>query len=254
MYKENVEAIHSIFQSKLNLYRYNKWKLVLSGVLAGAYVTLAIILILTLGTDVPNEWKRLVMGLSFGIALVLIVFAGADLFTGYPLYAIVSLFRSKQEERPKFITLVKISGVVWVANFFGAVLVALIYYYGDGLILKNSASMLYSLVDLKINKGHLQQFCNGILCNWLVCLAIWMYFKLKSETTKLISVSWCLFVFIASGYEHSVANMGIFSLSLFGIHNVSLSLIAANLLFVTLGNVVGGAIFVGGAYVFLSKE
>ena len=93
-------------------------------------------------------------------------------------------------------------------------------------------------------------FARGILCNWLVCLALWMAMRVSSESAKCIVIAWCLLAFIAAGFEHSVANMTVHLLALFGPSNDAVSLFGAahNLLWVTLGNVVGGSVFVGLAY------
>jgi nitrite transporter NirC len=90
----------------------------------------------------------------------------------------------------------------------------------------------------------------GILCNWLVCLALWTSSRAKDDAAKCILISWCLFAFIASGYEHSVANMTVFALAQLGHHpeNITLAGAAYNLFWVTLGNIIGGAVFVAAGY------
>ena len=89
-----------------------------------------------------------------------------------------------------------------------------------------------------------------VLCNWLVCLALWMSARVDSDIAKCAVIFWCLLAFIASGFEHSVANMTLLGLALAGHHpeTVSIAGFAWNLGWVTLGNVIGGALFVGGAY------
>lgn len=96
----------------------------------------------------------------------------------------------------------------------------------------------------------------GILCNTLVCLAVWCSMKLKEEVAKLVMIFWCLFAFITSGFEHSVANMTLLSVSLFIPHpeTVSWAGLAANLIPVTLGNMVVGILFVGIAYWYIEKD
>jgi nitrite transporter NirC len=90
----------------------------------------------------------------------------------------------------------------------------------------------------------------GILCNWLVCLSLWMSARTNSDTTKCIVIFWCLFAFIAAGFEHSVANMTLFSLTLFAAHpdTITVGGMFYNLLWVSLGNIVAGALFVAGGY------
>ena len=108
----------------------------------------------------------------------------------------------------------------------------------------------------KMNTPFVELLIRGILCNILVCLAAWCACKLKEETAKLIMIFWCLFAFITSGFEHSVANMTLLSLSLMVPHpeTVSLAGLAANLVPVSIGNIIGGAVFVGAAYWFANTE
>jgi len=88
------------------------------------------------------------------------------------------------------------------------------------------------------------------LCNWLVCLALWMAARCTSDSGRAIVIFWCLFAFISSGYEHSVANMTLLSIALLGEHPETISLAGMfhNLLWVTIGNIIGGAIFMGLGY------
>lgn len=101
-----------------------------------------------------------------------------------------------------------------------------------------------------MNKGPIQLFFLAILCNWLVCLAIWTSARTENDAAKCILIFWCLFAFFASGFEHSVANMGVFSIALLGDHPDSVSVIGMfyNLFFVTLGNLVSGSLFMGLGY------
>ncbi|HMG60381.1 MAG TPA: formate/nitrite transporter family protein, partial [Burkholderiales bacterium] len=112
----------------------------------------------------------------------------------------------------------------------------------DTLVMKVAAA--------KMNGSAVALFARAILCNWLVCLAIWMSARVDSDSAKCIVIFWCLFAFIANGFEHSVANMTLLGLALVGNHpeTVSIAGFAWNLAWVTLGNIVGGAIFVAGAY------
>src|SRR5207244_8136494 len=112
----------------------------------------------------------------------------------------------------------------------------------DTLVMKVAAA--------KMNGPAVALFARAILCNWLVCLAIWMSARVDSDSAKCIVIFWCLFAFIANGFEHSVANMTLLGLALAGNHpeTVSVGGFAWNLLWVTLGNIVGGAVFVAGAY------
>jgi nitrite transporter NirC len=95
-------------------------------------------------------------------------------------------------------------------------------------------------------------FVRGILCNWLVCLAVWCAQRTQSESARLVMIFWCLFAFIGAGFEHSVANMTLLAIALFQPHGDAITWMGyvQNLVPVTLGNIVGGAIFVGALYWF----
>ncbi len=116
----------------------------------------------------------------------------------------------------------------------------------------SSKDLVLQVSSLKLNTGAKELFVRGILCNWLVCLAV----KIKSESAKLVMIFWCLFAFISSGFEHCVANMTLLSLGLLIPHgtDVSFTGMLHNLSWVTLGNIVGGAFFVGMAYAFASTQ
>ena len=142
-------------------------------------------------------------------------------------------------------------GTTWIGNLVGAFVLVGIFAAGGGAgILSASDTLLMKVAAMKMSAPGTALFARAILCNWLVCLALWMAARVDSDSAKCIVIFWCLLAFIASGFEHSVANMTLLGLALAGNHpeSVSLAGFAWNLGWVTLGNAIGGAIFVGGAY------
>src|SRR5690606_18379156 len=104
--------------------------------------------------------------------------------------------------------------VVFIGNLLGAVLLAYLVK-GSGLLLSApSDHLIFTTAAKKMTAPFSELFFRGVLCNWLVCLAVWMSIKLKSEGAKMFAIWWCLFAFIACGYEHSVANMTLLSLAM----------------------------------------
>jgi len=252
MYETQVNKFSEQANSKITLLAQRPTAIWIGGLLAGAYVGIGIILIMVLGTDVPPEFRKLVMGATFAIALMLVMFAGAELFTGYTMYTTFGVLN-------KHFTLsraVHACTVVWLANLAGSFLLALMYKLGGGLLTDSADTALQIVTYKKMNASATQLFFNGILCNWLVCLAIWMAARMNSDAAKCIGIFWCLLGFIASGYEHSVANMTVFSLALLGpeVNGISLSGAGFNLLWVTLGNAVSGVLFVGVSYWYMSQS
>jgi len=226
------------------------FQLTLGGILAGAYVGFAIILVFTIGDALPSHIRPLVMGASFGIALTLVIIAGSDLFTGYTLFLGIGIFNSKI----KLVKALKILCLIWLANLIGSFFIALLYKMCDTSLL-NEESFIHIASLKKVTYNFWTLLFRGIMCNWLVCLAIWMCHR-TSDTGKFIAIWWCLFAFIACGYEHSVANMTLLSLSWLGVHGDTYTLMAIfyNLGIVTIGNMISGFFFVGWVYNFLAKK
>jgi nitrite transporter NirC len=217
----------------------------ISSAMAGAYVGLAIILIFTLGNLVDPALRPLVMGATFGIALTLVIVAGSELFTGHTMFLTIGVKAGSISQGQLWCVLPQ----TWLGNLIGSVAVALIYYFAAGPLLPNANSLIHTAALAKTAQPAMALFFKGALCNWLVCLAIWMALRTEGAA-KMIAIWWCLLAFIASGFEHSVANMTVFALSWFGQHNESLTLggIGHNLLWVTLGNMLSGMVFMGLGY------
>ncbi len=246
MYVDTINHFAGIAKEKAGLLINNPSSFFIGSMMAGAYIGIGIILIFTLGAFVEPSIRKLVMGATFGIALTLVVFAGSELFTGHTMFMTIGWLRGKTNGKD----LARVWSMSWTGNLAGALVLGLIYYAGQGALMGTGSDLLNSIAAAKMGKSALELFALGILCNWLVCLALWMSARTKSDAAKCIIIFWCLFAFIASGYEHSVANMAIFVIALLGEHpeTVSLAGMAHNLLWVTLGNVVAGAMFMGLGY------
>ncbi len=217
----------------------------ISSAMAGAYVGLAIILIFTLGNLLDPAVRPLVMGATFGIALTLVIIAGSELFTGHTMFLTLGVKAGTISHGQMWAILPQ----TWLGNLVGSVLVALLYFWGGGSLLSVDTSLVHTVALAKTSAPASVLFFKGVLCNWLVCLAIWMAIRTEGAA-KFLAIWWCLLAFIASGYEHSVANMTLFALSWFGHHSDAYTLagIGRNLLWVTLGNTLSGAIFMGLGY------
>lgn len=215
--------------------------------MAGAYVGFGILLIFSVGQGVDPGIRPIVMGASFGLALLLVIFAGSELFTGHTMYMTHGVLTG----RSSMSDLVACWSVSWVGNLFGAGALAMLFVYGGGgLVLGAEDSLLHKVAAKKMNAPGLSLFLNGILCNWLVCLALWMAARARDDMAKVALVWFCLYAFIAAGFEHSVANMTIFSVALLSDHPDTISLAGAlrNLAYVSAGNAVAGAGIMGLGY------
>lgn len=247
MYETTISHFAGLAASKVQAMRSNPAGFLIASTMAGAYVGLGIVLIFSIGQTIDPAIRPLVMGASFGVALTLVVFAGSELFTGHTMIMTFGLLRGTSG----------LSGLcaswilTWTGNLAGSVLLAWLFYTGGGgPVLKEGADLIFNVSAAKMHAAPAALVARGILCNWLVCLALWMSARTSSDAAKCILIFWCLFAFIACGYEHSVANMTIFSVALLANHPASVSLegMAYNLTWVTLGNAIGGALFMASAY------
>jgi nitrite transporter len=251
MYLETVRELGAAAAAKAAFLRRTRPGYLVAAMLAGAYVGMGIALIFAVGAPlaaVASPFQKLVMGASFGIALTLVVVAGAELFTGNTLVMTAGLLVGQATPGQ----LARVWLWSWTGNLLGSFgLAALIV--GSGA-LAPAAELIEQVAAHKMNLPVAQLVLSGILCNWLVCLALWMATRSRSEAAKCIVVFWCLFAFIACGYEHSVANMTLLSLALLAPHGEAVSWLGLwrNLAWVTLGNTLAGALLVAGAYVAAS--
>lgn len=246
MYQETIEKCAAVAARIKNTSANNPLSFWIGSLMAGAYVGLGIILIFTLGNLVDPAIRPLVMGATFGIALTLVIIAGAELYTGHTMFLTFGVKTGKLNSTQA----VGILAQSWTGNLLGSIVVAYLFYLGGGgQILPIDGSLVHKVALAKTTAPALVLFAKGILCNWLVCLAIWMCQRVEGAA-KFIAIWWCLLAFIASGYEHSIANMTLFALSWFGAHTpeYTLSGIGYNLLWVTLGNTVSGVLFMGLGY------
>ena len=243
-------------------------KLIILSFLAGAYMALGGMIgeIVSSGlynTGMPAGLTNMAFSTVFPVGLILIVLTGSNLFTGN----IFMLTFGYMDNRFKIKDLLIDWTGTYLINLIGALFVAFVLAYYSGIMtvepFKSTAIMIayakaYGGADLYFH-GHIlhtltfiQAFIKGIGCNWLISLGIFMATSANDLTSKAVSIWLTLFSFCALGFEHAVANMYLIPIGmLLGAHINFLQFITNNLIPVTLGNVVGGAIFVGCAYGFL---
>lgn len=215
--------------------------------MAGAYIGFGDVLMFTAGANVDPAWAHLIMGMVFTSALTIVVFAGSELFTGTAMYMPLALLT----KRVRMSDVLLVWLVAWLGNLCGALLLAgLIYIAGGGVMLGDGSATFFSIVSAKMAGSSEALLAKGVLCNWLVCLAIWMAGRTDNAAAKIMLIFWPITIFVASGFEHSVANMFTFALALIAEHPDAVTFSGAvhNLIWVTLGNLIGGAVFVALGY------
>lgn len=246
--KATIDTFSNTAVVKVKQLENSKSRFLTMSMLAGFFVGLGIILIFTIGGLLaPSDYAgtKIIMGISFGIALSLVIMAGSDLFTGNTMIMTIGNLSKKAT----WIETLRVWFYSYVGNFIGSILVAALFFY-SGLAIGGTGEFITEAASAKMNAPFMELLVRGILCNILVCLAVWCSVKLKDETAKLIMIFWCLFAFITAGFEHSVANMTLLSISMMIPHpeTISLAGMAANLIPVSLGNIIGGSVFIGAAY------
>ena len=233
------------------------------GILAGAYIGFGGMLATTVSFDMAGYlgvgFTKFMSGAVFSLGLMLVIIAGAELFTGNNL-----MISSAIAREITFGRMLERWGLVYAANFIGSILIALLFVFSglwrlsDGALGAAAVKIAYG----KVNLPFIQALLRGIGCNWLVCLAVWMALAARQTVGKIFAIFFPIMGFVALGFEHSVANMyfiptGIFLKTFGGVgapagaapESLSwLTFLWKNLLPVTIGNIIGGAVFVGMSY------
>ena len=220
-------------------------KLATLAVLAGVFIGLgaALYTVVMTGSALGFGPARLIGGLAFSLGLVLVVVAGAELFTGNAL-----IVMAWADRKVPTLALARNWAVSLAGNAVGAVVLALAVYHSGVLDAGGTRQTAIAIAETKAALSAKEAFVRGILCNVLVCLAVWLSFACHSVTDKILSVMLPIAAFVALGFEHSIANFYLIPVGMLAGADVSMAQLIANLVPVTLGNLVGGAGGVAGVY------
>ncbi|CAM1334449.1 formate/nitrite transporter family protein [Tenacibaculum aestuariivivum] len=232
---------------------------VLLGLLAGSFIGLGALFYTIVKSDETYSFatKQLLGGFVFSLGLILVVIAGAELFTGNNLIAI-----AWAEKKVSTKQMMRNWGIIFFSNMLGAVSLAVMVYFSGHLNMNKGAiaETYLKMADAKCALPFMTAFFRGILCNILVCLGVWMAMGGKTITDKILAIIFPITLFVAAGFEHSIANLFIIPLGLFiktfGDVQIStpflnISGMVNNLIPVILGNIIGGSVLVGLMYHFI---
>lgn len=238
-------------------------------VLAGAFIAFGSVFFTTVTSASTMSYgvTRLLGGLSFCLGLVLVIVGGAELFTGNNL--IIMAWANKKVST---LQVLKNWCLVYLGNFIGALFIVVLmifarqYLSASGMVGIN----MLNIAKVKCELSFTQAIALGILCNILVCLAVWLCFSSKSISGKIISIVFPITAFVSCGFEHSIANMYFVPKAIIMLQQQDTKMLALieqsgvnydtvtwsnffinNLLPVTLGNIIGGAVLVGLVYWFV---
>ena len=238
-------------------------------VLAGAFIALGAIFATTVttGSTLSFGLTKLLGGLVFCLGLILVVGAGAELFTGNNLIVL-----AWADGKITTWQVLRNWIIVYLGNFVGSVATAVMMFFSRQYTFANGAlgQNALNIANGKVNLEFGQALVLGIMCNALVCLAVWLCMGARSATDKILAIIFPITAFVAAGFEHSVANMYFIPMGLLikagapaefweGIGSTAVSypsltwgnFFLVNLLPVTIGNIIGGALMVGLAYWFI---
>jgi len=238
-------------------------------VLAGAFIAFGAVFstVVTSGLSLDFGISRLLGGMAFSLGLILVVVGGAELFTGNNL-----MIMAWANRKVSTLQVFKNWTIVYAGNFLGALSIVILiflsrhYLFGEGM----TGLKMMNIAKAKCELGFTQAITLGILCNILVCLAIWLCLSAKTAHGKIISIVFPITAFVAAGFEHSVANMYFIPVGILVKNLGSMEILSTtvnsfgnydsltwsnffirNLLPVTIGNIIGGSLFVGLAYWFI---
>ena len=222
---------------KMNFYKTEKVGYFVASMMAGVYVGLCMITILVMAGMLDNfAGIKILQGVSFAAALSLVIFAGAELFTGnvFVMSAGVVLKEVKLRDA------IGLCIYCYVGNLVGSMLIAALFL-GTGYLHGPVLEAAHTAMNAKTDPYFWELFIRGILCNLLVCAGVWCMYRLQSESSKLIMIFWCIYLFVICGFEHSIANMTLFSLeTMNGVSGFDFAHMMKNLGAVTFGNLIGG--------------
>jgi nitrite transporter len=239
---------------KVKIFRQSILRYILRSMLASMFIGFGVIVAFKTGNFfyvVDSPFAYPMAALTFGAAIILIAYGGGDLFTGNTFYYTYAALRKKMT----WIEVLKLWVCSYAGNILGAAVFAFIIFT-TGLYASSTVNgFLLHVVEVKMQVPTTELFFRAILCNWLVCMAFFLPMGLKGDGPKMFAMMLFVFCFFISGYEHSIANMCTFAIALVLHHpgTISWGGVIHNLVPVTIGNLIGGAVFMAMMYYYVNK-
>lgn len=247
-----IESISNSAVAKSDLAKNNFGKYFLRAVMAGFYIVVATILSnVSAAVLLPTypQFGKLLGAFLFSSAIILIVFIGGELFTGNNMTMAIGVYNRACRTKD----MIRVWIYSYIGNFVGAFILGSIFV-GGGSCKAMLTDYYNSIIMPKLTAAPMELLLRGILCNFMVCLAVLANTKMKSESGKLIVMFLVITAFVVSGCEHCIANMGTFTLAYFYMGGLPMDQVAINMICVTIGNIIGGAIFLALPLKLMSTE
>jgi len=253
MERDSIEYCIDLALKKKNVLDQSLFKYITRAALASIYISFILIVCLKLAEIFrlnESPFVAIVYPLVFATALIMIIYGGGELFTSNTMYFTFSTLAHKTSR----LDLLKNWLTCYAGNIIGALVFAFLFYLTGIPKEFPTNHFLTGVVEHKIHASFLQLFFKGVLCNWLVCLACFLPTRLKEDFSKMTIIFLLVFAFFFSGYEHSIANLAVFTLSSIMPHDLTFTFgdMLHNLVPVTFGNIIGGSVGVGMAYYYLN--
>ena len=248
-----LEIAKNFVEIGIHKVRMSALKMLALGIFAGIYIAFAGIASTTSSATIQNaSVARLVSACVFPAGMAMVLIAGSELFTGNNMVMSIGSMQKTVTWGQTF----RLWAVCYIGNLLGSVVAAVIFTL---TAIPASGAVGEFFVNATVNKisgAPLALFAKGIMCNILVCLAVWCASRMKSEGAKIAMNFCCVGTFVTCGFEHCVANMSLLTIGYLNAGDAAITVggMLYNLLVVTLGNMVGGILFVAVTYYFISRE
>lgn len=259
-YRSPKDILTAVTQAGLLKARMQMDKTIIMGFLAGAFIGFGGLLSIMIGCGIPGiqannpGLQKLIFGSVFPVGLILVVLAGSELFTGNTAISIPGVLNREI----RWVSWIRNLTLSYAGNLLGSLFVAYFLTYQTHLLSAPPwLTGVQTIAKFKVSQSFWVLSLKGIGCNWLVCLAIWLAVSSDEVSGKIMGIWFPIMAFVALGFEHSIANMFFIPLGIFyGAQVTWFQFFIANLIPVTLGNLVGGSFFVGTIYwyVFMAKR
>lgn len=247
------EILHKSINAGTNKLKKTLLAKMILGFVGGAMISLGFLAYVRVTASIPKDLasvKALVGGAVFPIGLIVILLAGGELATGNMMAVGTSLF----DKKAHLLDYLKNLLIITLFNFIGAIFVA--YFFGHVVGLTHAQPFQQAVVSIasaKTNASFWSALISGIGCNWLVGLAVWLSFGAKDAAGKILGIWFPIMIFVAVGFQHSIANCFIIPAAIFE-GGSTWGLFLQNFIPVYLGNIIGGLIFVAGFYYYSYAE
>ncbi len=249
--RKHVEKVAASGIYKVNLLTTDPFRYLVRSILAGMYLSIVVCVYWSLMNNLQGSaFGKVLASGFFGVGLSMIVLTNTELFTSNNLYLAISSF----ERITTWGQTVRLWAVCYLGNLAGAVIVALLLYCAGIIDELPPDHALYVGAEHKVHEAAYAIFARGILANWIVCLAVRIALRCQEEVAKIMILVFVVFIFLYLGGEHSIANMGTFSVALMGHSTIGLGQAAGNVLLATGGNIIGGVLLMGLPFVYINPR